>query len=128
MRAVLARGDGGFTILEVLVATFILVFVIQATAALMLAAMTKATVSRRATEAAALAQRELEMCRDMPYDEIMSEPATTQTVGSNTYTLERVVTTGDPAPNMKRIQVTVTWSVHGSKTYVVETIYTNVRQ
>lgn len=128
MRAVRARGEDGFTILEVLVATFILVFVIQATAALMLAAMTQATVSRRATEAAALAQRELEMCRDMPYDDIMSEPAKTETVGSNTYTLERVVTTNDPAPNMKRIRVTVTWSAHGPKTYVVETIYTNVRQ
>jgi Tfp pilus assembly protein PilV len=112
----------------VLLATFILVFGVAATAALLLAANTQGTVSRRATEAAALAQRELEVLRDMRYDDIASASPTNLVVGSKTYSLERVVTVNDPAPNMKRIRVTLTWVIRGTRTYVAETIFTNLSQ
>ncbi len=122
-----ARRDG-FTLLEVLVATFLLVFAVASTAALLMTTMTQGTVSQRATAAAALAQRELEDLRDMRYDDIASAGPTTLTVGANTYTLTRVVTPNDPAPNMKRIQVTVTWTIRGTRTYVAETIFVNLSQ
>ncbi|MGQ0550070.1 MAG: type IV pilus modification PilV family protein [Armatimonadota bacterium] len=118
----------GFTLLEVLLATFIMVFAIASTAALLMATSTQGTVSRRATEAAALAQKELEVLRDMRFDDIASAAPTTLVVGSNSYTLERVVTANDPAPNMKRIRVTLTWVIRGTQTYVAETIFTNLSQ
>lgn len=128
MRTQKGPRHNGFTLLEVLLATFILVFGVAATAALLLAANTQGTVSRRATEAAALAQKELEVLRDMSYDDIASASPTTLVVGSKTYSLERVVTVNDPAPNMKRIRVTLTWVIRGTRTYVAETIFTNLSQ
>lgn len=128
MRTQKGPRHNGFTLLEVLLATFILVFGVAATAALLLAANTQGTVSRRATEAAALAQRELEVLRDMRYDDIASASPTNLVVGSKTYSLERVVTVNDPAPNMKRIRVTLTWVIRGTRTYVAETIFTNLSQ
>ena len=128
MRTQKGPRHNGFTLLEVLLATFILVFGVAATAALLLAANTQGTVSRRATEAAALAQRELEVLRDMRYDDIASASPTTLVVGRKTYSLERVVTVNDPAPNMKRIRVTLTWVIRGTRTYVAETIFTNLSQ
>ncbi len=118
----------GFTLLEVLIAASILVFVVASTTALIVAAMTQGTVSQRATAAAAVAQREIESLRDMRYDDIASAGPTTVTVGNNTYTVTRVVTPNDPAPNMKRIQVTVTWTIRGPRSYVAETIFTNLSQ
>lgn len=128
MRTQKGPRHNGFTLLEVLLATFILIFGVVATAALLLAANTQGTVSRRATEAAALAQKELEVLRDMSYDDIASASPTTLVVGSKTYSLERVVTVNDPAPNMKRIRVTLTWVIRGTRTYVAETIFTNLSQ
>lgn len=128
MRTQKGPRHNGFTLLEVLLATFILVFGVAATAALLLATNTQGTVSRRATEAAALAQKELEVLRDMSYDDIASASPTTLVVGSKTYSLERVVTVNDPAPNMKRIRVTLTWVIRGTRTYVAETIFTNLSQ
>ncbi len=128
MRTQKGPRHNGFTLLEVLLATFILVFGVAATAALLLAANTQGTVSRRATEAAALAQKELEVLRDMRYDDIASASPMTLVVGSKTYSLERVVTVNDPAPNMKRIRVTLTWVIRGTRTYVAETIFTDLSQ
>lgn len=128
MRTQKGPRHNGFTLLEVLLATFILIFGVAATAALLLAANTQGTVSRRATEAAVLAQKELEVLRDMRYDDIASASPTTLVVGSKTYSLERVVTVNDPAPNMKRIRVTLTWVIRGTRTYVAETIFTNLSQ
>jgi Tfp pilus assembly protein PilV len=115
-------------VLEVLVAAIILVFVVQATAALLLAAITQGTVSKRATDAAALSQRELEAVRDMPYTSIGSVSPRTETVGAHAYTVERIVTANDPASNMKRVRVVVTWNIRVPRTYVSETIFTNLRE
>jgi hypothetical protein len=37
------------------------------------------------------------------------------------------VTAGDPAPNMKRIRAVASWNQQGPKSYVVETIFTNLK-
>jgi len=121
-------GQAGFTVLEVLLAQLVFAFVVASTAALHLAAMTQGAVSRRAVEAAALAQEELEQIRDMPYDQILSAGPTPRTVGAHTYVLERVVTNDDPAANMKRIRIIVTWNIRGPRTYVAETIFTSLSQ
>lgn len=118
---------GGFTVLEVMVASMILVFVIASTSGLLLAAMTQGTASRRASDAAALAQRELEVARDLPHTAITSAGPRAETVGAYTYMVERVVRADDPAPNMSRITVTVSWTMRGPRTYVAETIFTSLR-
>lgn len=141
MRPVRTLGVGGFTVLEVLVAAMVLVFVVASTAALLLAAMTQGSVSKRATDAAALAQRAVEVLRDLPFDVIgracppPDQPCVppgsavwTETVGAHTYTVERVVTVNDPQPNLKRIRITVTWNIRGARSYAAETIFTNLRE
>jgi Tfp pilus assembly protein PilV len=133
------QASGGFTVLEVLIAAFILVFAVASTASLFLAAMTQGTVGKRASDAAALAQRELEAIRDLPFDAVgrtancppppcvpAGTTVNTQTVGAHAYTVERVVTVDDPAPNMTRIRITVTWDIRGPRSYVAETIFTNL--
>ena len=117
------RGENGFTVVEVLVAVVILAFVLTAVNALLVAGVTQAAVSKRATDAAAAAQQELETLRDLSYASILSAPSKTVTVGTHTYTVNRVVTDNDPQPNMKRITVTVTWNLQGVRSYVAETIY-----
>ena len=122
------RWHDGFTLLEVIIASFLLVFVVASTGALLLAATTQGTVSLRATEAAALAQQELEVLRDMAYDDVTSAPPVTRRVRTRDYVLQRAVTANDPAPNMKRIRITVSWTARGPRTYVVETVFTNLTQ
>lgn len=117
------HGEHGFTVVEVLVAIVILAFVLTAINALLVAGVTQAAVSKRATDAAAVAQQELETLRDLSYASILSAPSKTVTVGTHTYTVNRVVTDNDPQPNMKRITVTVTWNLQGVRSYVAETIY-----
>lgn len=117
------HGEYGFTVVEVLVAVVILAFVLTAINALLVAGVTQAAVSKRATDAAAVAQQELETLRDLSYASILSAPAKTVTVGTHTYTVNRVVTDNDPQPNMKHITVTVTWNLQGVRSYVAETIY-----
>jgi Tfp pilus assembly protein PilV len=120
--------SGGFTILEVLVASMILVFVIASSAGLLLATMTQGTASRRVTDAATLAQQELEIVRDLDYANITSAIPRQATVGAYAYTVERVVSVNDPVPNTKRITVTVSWTMRGPRTYVAETIFTSLRE
>lgn len=128
MKFLRAQAQQGFSVLEVLIASYILVFAIAATAALLIGLMTQTMASRRATEAAALAARELETLRDAQYRAIASAPASMRTVGANSYTLERIVTVDDPAPNLKHIRVTVSWTLRGARSYAVETVYTSLRE
>jgi len=122
-------GESGFTLLEVLVATFVLSVLIVSTAALLLVAITQGAVSKRAADAATLAQRELEVVRDMAFGAIpVGTAVMARTVGAHTYTMQRVVTDNDPQPNMKRIRVTMTWQIRGARSYDAETIFTDLEQ
>lgn len=117
------RGEDGFTVVEVLVAVVILGFVLIAVNALLLAGFAQAAVSKRASDAAGVAQQELETLRDLSYANIQATPSKTVTVGAYTYTVNRTVTVDDPQPNMKHITVTVTWNLQGARSYVAETVF-----
>ena len=121
------RGEEGFTLVEVLVATVILVSVLMTVNSLLLNALTQVAVSKRASDAAAVAQRDLENLHGVAYAAVQSA-SRTETLGAHTYTVDRVVTNNDPQPNMKRITVTVSWNLQGPRSYVAETIYVDVNK
>ncbi len=121
------RTSQGFTLLEVLIAVLILVGALAGTAALLTAGITHEYVSRKTTAAAALAQREVERLRDLPFAEIASSTAPeTFTVDGQTYEVVREVTPiGAPEP-MKRVRVVVTWTHMGPRSYQTEVIFTDL--
>ncbi len=136
-------GQSGFTLLEVVIAAFVLFFIVTSTAALLLAATTQSMTNKRFTDAAALAQRELEALRDLPFEGLGRSgdpcapspcvpPGTrtaARTVGAHAYMLERTVTPDDPEVNMTRVRVTVTWNtVRGPRSYVAETVFANLSE
>lgn len=120
--------EEGFTLVEVLVAIVIMAYILLAVNVLLVAGVTQVAVSKRASDAAAVAQRELETLRDVPYAVMQSASPRTETLGTHTYTVERVVADNDPEPNMKRITVTVTWNLQGGRSYVAETIYVDFKK
>ncbi len=117
------REEDGFTVVEVLISMVILGFVLIAVNALLLAGFTQAAVSKRASDAAGVAQQELETLRDLSYANIQAAPSKTLTVGAYTYTVNRTVIVDDPQPNMKHITITVTWDLQGGRSYVAETVF-----
>jgi len=118
--------EHGVTVLEVVVAVVLFAVIIAATAGILSLGSTRGAQNRRATEAAILAQRELERLRHTPYDQLPPSETWTETVGSNTYTMRREMGPDEPEANMTWIRITVSWDGVGPQTYVVETIFTNL--
>jgi type II secretory pathway pseudopilin PulG len=118
--------EHGVTVLEVLVAVVLFAVIIAATAGILSLGSTRGAQNRRATEAAILAQRELERLRHTPYDQLPGSDRWTETVGTNMYTLELEMLRDQPEANMTWIRITVSWDSVGPQTYVVETIFTNL--
>jgi type II secretory pathway pseudopilin PulG len=118
--------EHGVTVLEVVVAVVLFAVIIAATAGILSLGSTRGAQNRRATEAAILAQRELERLRHTPYDQLPESERWTETVGTNMYTLEREMLRDQPEANMTWIRITVSWDSVGPQTYVVETIFTDL--
>lgn len=118
------RSSDGFTILEVMIAAFLLIAAVVATASLMVVASSQGAVGKRGTDATSLAQQDIEQVRDMKYADMANARHST-VVGSDTFTVTRTVTQNDPEPNMKRVHVRVTWS--GGQRYDTETIFSDLR-
>ena len=114
--------EGGFTVLEVVVAGFLLAIGLIATAQLAVMATGQVAVGRQASDASTLAAQTIEQYRDINFSKLTGGTSvTTPTVGVTTFTVTTVVTNNDPQANMTRVRVTVTWG-GGGKTYVAETI------
>jgi len=91
IKSKLIKGQGGFTLLEVIVALSILTFGL--------------------TEGTTLAQDKLETLIALPYDSVQSSAAPEQ---NGNYSISWIVTQGDPLPNTKRVEVTVSWNDKGT--------------
>lgn len=128
------RGDGprrvscqGFTVIEVIVASFLLTIGLLATSQLVIMATGHIALSRQQSDAASLAAQTVEQYRDINYTTLgqgCSPSCTytvTPTVGAITYSVQTVVTPDDPAAGMKRVAVTVTWG-GGTNNYATSTI------
>ena len=117
------RRSDGFTVLEVMIAAFLLIAAVVSTASLMMLASSQGAVGKRATDATALAQQDIEQVRDMKYGDMANATHST-VVGSDTFTVTRTVTPNDPEQNMKRVHVAVTWN--GGQRYDTETIFSDL--
>ena len=114
--------EGGFTVIEVIVAAFLMALSLMVTAQLVIMATGQVAVGRQASDASTLAAQTIEQYRDRNFSSLVAGTfVTTPTVGAITYTVTTVVTTSDPQPNMTRVRVTVTWGGAGQN-YVAETI------
>lgn len=120
------RRERGFSLLEALAATTLFALVSAAMGTLALGSIRATTFNRHASQAAFIAQEEMERVRALDYS-LMVNASSTKTMGGQSYTLGTVVETDVPAANMKRITVTASWSgPEGAKSYATQAIYTDI--
>ncbi len=132
-RIVTTRADGarrpscrGFTVIEVIVAAFLLTVGLLATSQLVVMATGHVALSRQHSAATSLAAQAVEQYRDINFATLGAACSptctytTTPTVGAITYTVLTTVTVNDPAAGLKRVTVSVSWG--GGNSYVTSTI------
>ena len=82
--------------------------------------------NRHGTQAAMLAQEELEYQRGLDYANLLARTQS-KTMGGQSYSVQTAIVPNNPAAGMTRLTVTVSWNgPEGSKSYAVQTIYTAV--
>ena len=111
IKSKLIKGQGGFTLLEVIVALSILTFGLLAVGSMQISAIQGNAFGGRLTEGTTLAQDKLETLIALPYDSVQSSAAPEQ---NGNYSISWIVTQGDPLPNTKRVEVTVSWNDKGT--------------
>jgi Tfp pilus assembly protein PilV len=120
------KNQKGLSLLEALAATTLFALVSAAMGTLAIGSIRATTFNRHASQAALLAQWEMERVRALPYESIVNQ-STSKTMGGQTYTLATTVQLNDPAANMARVTVTASWvGPEGAKSYATQTIYTDV--
>jgi type IV pilus assembly protein PilV len=111
--------DSGFTLVEVLIAMFLLVTALLGTAAVTATVIQGNSFSNRMTEATTLAQDKMEELRGMSYDDMTSGSDTCDTLYTRTWT----VTTDSPATDTATVEVEVVFPWKGeNRTVSVATI------
>lgn len=99
----------GFTLIEMMVATLILVIGLLGVAALLTSTYGQNANSKRITVASTLAEKKLEEIRSAGFASASSSTSpVNNAIDSTTYSVSWVVTTVD-ATWLKKIDVTVTW-------------------
>jgi Tfp pilus assembly protein PilV len=116
----------GFTVMEVIIAAFLLTVGLMATAQLVVMATGHVSLSRQQTDAAALAAQTIEQYRDINFNSLAAGTYNSSaTVGATTFNVQTVVTNNDPQAGMKRVVVTVTWV--GGQSYATSTILSTLQ-
>ena len=116
----------GVSLLEVLSAISLFSIVASGVAVLSVGSLRQTMQNRHGMAAAMLAQGQLENLRGLAYDDIQGG-SMTNSVNGIVYQVATAVIDANPAPNMKNITVTVTWTgPGGAKSYAVQTIFTAV--
>jgi prepilin-type N-terminal cleavage/methylation domain-containing protein len=103
------RSDQGFTIIEVLMALAIFAIGILAVAKMQLTSVNGNTSARKYTEASTWGVSEIENIMSTAYDDAALDDGTTGTVVQGIYTVNWTVTEAVPIPNVKQIDIVVTW-------------------
>ncbi|HVU35007.1 MAG TPA: hypothetical protein VHE61_16355 [Opitutaceae bacterium] len=123
--------EGGFTIMEVAMATFVMAFGIATAIIVMQAGYRQIDLARGTTIAAQIIQSEMENLRMMSWTGISALPAT-QTIDGSTYfpsnptvaskyTITRTVTANSTYPTeMVDITVAVTWNTYDGRSHTRE--------
>lgn len=116
----------GFTLIEVLAALSLFAVVASGTGAMALQSMRHLVANRHGVQAAVLAQEELEYQRGLDYTDLEAR-SRTRSMGGQSYSIATTLLPDDPESGMTKISVTVSWTgPEGSKSYVVQTIYTTI--
>jgi len=116
-----AKGEGGFTLIEVMISMFIMMFIIQGLAMISLYSQRSGIYARRLTSANILAEKALERYRNIDYDNLITYDAeelcfdgfmTPATCGGSgtTFSQTTTVTADIPLANTSQIDVSVTWT------------------
>lgn len=109
-----AQGHAGFTLIEVLVAVLVLMFGLLGVAGLTAQVVKANFFAKNMTSATTVAQTQLEAVQNKGYAGATTAnfPSTAQTVSMGGVSFSRTTTIfdNDPASNMKRIAVTVSWT------------------
>lgn len=112
--------------MEVLAAMVLFALVASAVGALATQSMVHTVRNRHATNAALIAQEELERLRGLDYANLASSTSTV-IMGGQTFSVNSNVAADSPADNMSTITVTVTWTgPEGARSYALQTIYTSI--
>jgi type IV pilus assembly protein PilV len=109
-----SEGQGGFTLIEVLVTMLILIIGLLGTAGLTTGIIRGNFFSKNITSGTVIAQTQLEAIQNKGYTNATTTnfPATAATVSMGGVSFNRTTTITDnsPASNMKTISVTVNWN------------------
>jgi len=120
--------ERGVSLLETLVALSLFAIAAGTMGDFLVRQIRMAGSNHNYTTAYSYAEQELEDVRAMDYDDIATRSATHPS-GSITYTVNTQVVANSPAPNMKNITVTVSWSEPGgARNVALQTIYTAIRR
>src|SRR4030095_3401936 len=108
----------GFTLIEVLVAVFILTIGLLGTAGLTTGIIRGNHYSKNITSATAAAQSQLESVKSSGYVKAVAAnfPTDTVSMGGMTFNRATTITSDSPAANMKTISVVVTWTESNNTT------------
>lgn len=113
--------NGGFTLIEVMIAVFILVTALLGIISTTLIVVKSNTLSKTMTTATTLARDRMEQLKNTGYDNLAGGTDNT-TMNNSIYTATWTVTAdGTPAAGMKTIVVTVGWNWRGVQRSVAVT-------
>jgi prepilin-type N-terminal cleavage/methylation domain-containing protein len=121
--------QGGFTLIETLVALAVFAIVSLAVTSLMVKDTQMISENAQSSRAIAFAQEALETLREVPVVSLMSGSWPSITSGGTTFNVSWTATNNSPAMGMTAIVVTVNWQHKGSpRTYALQSIFTNLSQ
>jgi type IV pilus assembly protein PilV len=110
----MSHGQGGFTLIEVLVTALILTIGLLGTAGLTTGIIRGNFFSKNITSGTVIAQTQLEAVQNKGYTNATTTnfPATVATVsmGDVNFSRSTTITDNSPASNMKTVSVTVNWN------------------
>ena len=123
------RDRRGFTLIEVMIAIFILVVALSGLIGVTVMAIKGNDFSKKMTTATTLAKDRMEQVKNLPYDSPYLNAGTTYyylnaegTATGSYFTRKLTVTDATPAANMKTIEVEVSWSWGGTRRVTLRTI------
>jgi prepilin-type N-terminal cleavage/methylation domain-containing protein len=107
--------QGGFTLIETLVALLIFSFVLLGVASHLLTIIQSMAQARRMTDAVNVGQAALEALMNQPFGSVVtganpSNPVTATGAAGGVYTVTWTVTAGSPATGLKDALVTTVWT------------------
>jgi type IV pilus assembly protein PilV len=114
------RGQGGFTIIELMIALTILLIGITGILSMQLTSMKATSYSRHATEASVLAEDLMEELRTLPITDVVNGSETVDAQGNfdaqGIFTRTWTVAT---AGTLVTVTVTVSWNEHGNEPHAI---------